>query len=172
MRGLSGIEQMGIEKTGMPIDDTDLPWDLPPSVKEYMDDINKQHETSISQQLKEAAIREPVECRYDLLMPEFLRCMAMIMYSGSLTHKDAHYFEYEGNASPVNHMLKHLMEYQLGEKYYDRNGILNAGLQVCHLGAIACNAMMEFAIQWRKLGKTDAWLQNALKPYCCTGKAE
>ena len=148
---------------------TDLPWDLLPSVKEYMDDINKQYETLISQHLKDATIREPVECRYDLLMPEFLRCMATIMYSGAISYGNAGYLvnadKLVGNKSPVNHMLKHLIEYQLGEKYIDRQNVLNAGYQVCHLGAIACNAMMEFAIQWRKLGKTDAWLQNALKPH-------
>lgn len=167
---------MEIEKTGMLIDDIDLPWDLPQSVKEYMDEMNKAHETLISQQLKEAAIREPVECRYDLLVPEFLRCMATIMYSGAISYGDAGYLvnadKLVGNSSPVNHMLKHLMEYQLGEKYYDKNNVLNAGYQVCHLGAIACNAMMEFAIQWRKLGRSDAWLQNALKQYCSMVKAE
>lgn len=86
--------------------------------------------------------REATNERYDAINPEFLRCLALI--GGHAEEKYGSWEQYfnarlKGDKGPVNHIKKHLMEFETGKAYDKFDGGLD-----WHLVAIAYNAMMEF----------------------------
>jgi hypothetical protein len=89
------------------------------------------------------AKRDPVSYRFDILDPSFLRVMAKIADYGAKKYGDLnwHKSRLTGQASPVNHIMKHLTSYA-GHEPYDHPEIGNH--RKMHLAAIAFNAMMEF----------------------------
>lgn len=89
------------------------------------------------------AKRNPTSVRYDILDPEFLKCLAQIGHYGAEKYGDLNWQKSRLGAdkSPVNHIYKHLGAYRNSEPY-DHKELGQA--RKWHLAAIAFNAMMEF----------------------------
>ena len=70
----------------------------------------------LSHQPKVGAKRNPVECRYDLLIPEFLQEMAKLAGIGAKKYGDRNWQQsrLEGDKSPLNHGIDHILRYQKG----------------------------------------------------------
>lgn len=86
--------------------------------------------------------RVPVKFDYTGLNPEFLKCMAEIVsFADEKYGTWTLYTEKElvGQASPINHAIEHLMQYQRGEPYDHFDGDARR-----HLVAAAYNCMMSF----------------------------
>ena len=114
-----------------------------PNEKLIEQDIQTQECAHQARTSNELAKRDPITERYDLLDPDFLRCMALIGGFGARKYGDRNWqlSELTGNKSPINHIMKHLVAYQNHEQY-DHPEI---GDQYwIHLAAIAFNAMMQF----------------------------
>lgn len=86
--------------------------------------------------------RNPVDFRYDILDPEFIKAMAMVAQYGAEKYGEYNWLKSRlaGEKGPINHIYEHLRQYRVGEAYDKFDG----GNQ-WHLVAIAFNAMMEFA---------------------------
>lgn len=103
------------------------------------------------------AQRNPIGVRYDLLVPEFLEAMAQLMHAG--THYDQVPGEpnwqkgLPGEKSPINHIMDHLINYQMG---YSHDHL---GNRRYHLAAVALNAMFEF---WFELEREEAQFAEML----------
>ena len=99
--------------------------------------------------VNELAKRDPIAERYDILDTDFLRIMALIAGYGARKYGERNWQKsrLEGDKSPINHILKHLVAYQNGEPY-DHPEI--ATESHIHLAAIAFNAMMEFYHEFKK----------------------
>ena len=106
---------------------------------EYTCGLDTKKETT----LEPVAKRDPVSFRFDILDPEFLQALAAIADYGAKKYGDLnwHKSRLTGDKSPVNHMFKHLLQYQ-GEMKYDHPEI--GSERKLHLAAVAFNAMMEF----------------------------
>lgn len=89
------------------------------------------------------AIRVERDVRYDILIPEFLECMAKIAHYGAIKYGDFNWqiSRLTGNKGPINHMYKHLNSLRTNEPY-DHSELGTE--RKWHLAAIAFNAMMEF----------------------------
>lgn len=89
------------------------------------------------------AIRDPVDVRYDVIYAEFLRVMAKIGAVGAEKYGDFnwHKSRLTGANGPINHIHKHLVSYELREKYDHKE--IGEDYKI-HLAAIAFNAMMEY----------------------------
>lgn len=86
--------------------------------------------------------RVPVTYRYDAILPDFLKRLAMIGHYAN--EKYGSWDQYmtarlEGDKDPLNHIYEHLRQYQMGEAYDHFDGDLR-----WHLVAVAYNAMMSF----------------------------
>lgn len=95
------------------------------------------------------ANRKPVEFRYDLIEPEFLAALALLMHDGARYDEEAGTEKQWRNGLPggksgINHALKHLNEYQ-GFKTHDK-----FGQRKYHLAAAAVNLMFEFWFESRR----------------------
>jgi hypothetical protein len=98
------------------------------------------------------ATRKKVRYRYDAINPEFLLMMAEIGAYADETYEDCFQYslsELTKDADPLNHVLKHYVEYVTGVPYDHFEGDPRR-----HLVAIAYNAMMKFLYHtkygWRK----------------------
>lgn len=101
------------------------------------------------------AQRQPVDERWDILNPFFLKWMARLAHYGVEKYGDFNYIRGRlvGDRSPINHIQKHLAEYVSGTPYDHFDGDRR-----WHLVAIAYNAMMEF-FSHSKWG----WLRHPLQ---------
>lgn len=123
---------------------------------EFMDD--KVEMVNISTDI-EVAKRNPTNLRYDILDPTFLEAMAAIADYGAKVYGDFnwHKSRLTGNKGPVNHIMKHLMQYQLSIEYdhpeIEVSSKAGAGVaeRRMHLAAIAFNAMMEWYYETNKM---------------------
>lgn len=117
-----------------------------PRKKPDFEDLAQPTET-IARTVGEAQ-RDPITERYDLLDPDFLRYMALIGGYGARKYGEGNWklSRLEGDKSPINHIMKHLVAYQNKESY-DHPEV---GFEpYIHLAAIAFNAMMEFYHEFR-----------------------
>lgn len=91
----------------------------------------------------EEAKRNPISLRYDLLDFEFLEAMAKIADYGAKTYGEGNWklSRLKGDKSPINHIMKHIKQYQEKQEYDHKEIGSEYTLQ---LAAIAFNAMMEF----------------------------
>lgn len=88
----------------------------------------------------EVAKRNPVPYRYDLLVWDFIKGMALMGNLGAKVYGDRNWqkSKLEGDKSPMNHMAEHYRAYMAGEVHD------HFGDRKSQLVAIAFNAMMEW----------------------------
>jgi hypothetical protein len=89
------------------------------------------------------AKRDPVEFRYDAVLPGFLKQLAEIGHYASQKYGSWDSYlagRLTGEKSPVNHIYEHLRAYAEGEPYEHFEGDVSR-----HLVAVSYNAMMMWA---------------------------
>ncbi len=99
------------------------------------------------------AKRYPVKTRFDLLDPEFLRDMALIMAVGADKYGDDNWKKgLTGMNGGINHAYGHLYDYQadLPNDY---------GPRYMHLAQVAVNAMFEAHFE-RERHYDSAWIET------------
>ena len=97
--------------------------------------IKKPSETS-----QEAATRDEVKVRYDLICGEFMKDFAEVLGLGAKKYGDRNWQKNRmtGDKDPVNHALKHLFNYQAGIPDDDGDDPL------IHITHAAVNLMFEY----------------------------
>jgi hypothetical protein len=90
--------------------------------------------------LTNQASRADVPERYDLLVPEFIRQMSLLVSVGADKYGDRNWQKsrLSGGKGPVNRIHRHLGEYQLNQSSPELGGPEG------HLVSIAVNAMFEW----------------------------
>ena len=97
--------------------------------------------TTVGTVVKPKAQRQPVDELHQSLSPVFLQWLARLGHYGASKYEMWNYAKsrLEGDRDPLNHVAKHLGQYQRGEKYDAFDGDRR-----WHLVAIAFNAGMAF----------------------------
>lgn len=97
----------------------------------------------IEEAKREQAKRDPVQYRFDILYPEFLREMARIADYGAKKYGEYNWTKsrLKGGQGPMSHIFEHMNQYNMSEPY-DHTEIGTD--RKIHLAAIAFNAMMEY----------------------------
>lgn len=137
-------------------------------IHNHVDAVNKEIKAELAyagtEHQVEIAKRNPTNLRYDILDPTFLEVMAAIADYGAKVYGEFnwHKSRLTGNKGPVNHIMKHLMQYQLSIEYdhpeIEVSSKAGAGVaeRRMHLAAIAFNAMMEWYYETNRMSEKNS----------------